>query len=91
MGSVTVRNIDDAIKESARLTAAKKGLSLEAELRALIERTYAPAKADRAARIRAMSDEDWVSELIAIANGADLQLPERSDPPEREREIFGAN
>ncbi|MEQ8744218.1 hypothetical protein [Parasphingorhabdus sp.] len=44
MGSVTVRKIDDATKQSLREVAAKQGRSIEAELRALIERTYGPKK-----------------------------------------------
>ena len=79
MGSITIRNVDDAIKSGARLAAANNGRSLEAELRALLDRTYAPAKADRAARIRAMSGEDWVNELIELAGGVGLELPTRAD------------
>ena len=77
MGSITIRKLDDAVKNSARLAAAKNGRSLEAELRALLEATYAPAKRGKAKRIRDMAGDDWVHELIAIAGGADLQLPTR--------------
>jgi plasmid stability protein len=91
MGSITIRNLQDGVKEAARLAAAKNGRSLEAEIRALLERTYAPANGDRAARIRAMSGDDWVSELIAIAGGADLQLPERTNLARDGRETFGAD
>ncbi|AMO71556.1 FitA-like ribbon-helix-helix domain-containing protein [Sphingorhabdus sp. M41] len=44
MGSVTIRKIDDATKQSLREVAAREGRSVEAELRALIERTYGPKK-----------------------------------------------
>ena len=77
MGSITIRKIDDAVKSSARLAAAKNGRSLEAELRALLERTYAPSQLDRAARLRAMSGQELVDHLIKIANGAALVLPAR--------------
>lgn len=77
MGSVTIRNLDDAVKRNARLAAAAKGLSLEAELRALLERTYADANHDRAARLRAMSGAEFVEHLVRTANGATLELPER--------------
>ncbi len=40
MGSITIRNLSDGVKESARVTAAQNGRSLEAEIRALLERTY---------------------------------------------------
>jgi plasmid stability protein len=70
VGSVTIRNIDDALKQNARLAAAANGRSLEAELRALIERTYARPASERAARIRAMSGAEFVDHLIKTANGA---------------------
>ncbi|MEQ1549256.1 MAG: hypothetical protein ABL918_11520 [Chakrabartia sp.] len=70
MGSVTIRNVDDAIKSNARLAAAKNGRSMEAEIRALLERTYAPARDDRVARLRAMSGKEAIQHLIKVANGA---------------------
>ena len=89
MGNLMIRNIDDAIHQNARMEAAKNGRSLEAELRALLERTYAPPPNEHAARIRAMSGKEFIDHLIATANGADLQLPERTI--DRDREIFGAD
>lgn len=77
MGAVTIRNIDDLVKHNARLAAAANGRSLEAELRALLVKTYLPAQDDRAARIRAMSGPEFVQHLIRTANGADLQIPPR--------------
>ena len=77
MGSVTIRNIDDAIKQSARLTAAKNGRSLEAELRALLRRTYGQASDDRAARLRAMSGKEAVAHLTKLAGGVGLDIPSR--------------
>lgn len=70
MGSVTIRNIDDAIKQSARLAAAKNGRSLEAELRALLVSTYGETQTAHARRIRAMSGSEFVDHLIKTANGA---------------------
>jgi len=75
MGSVTIRNLDEAIKHSARLAAARNGRSLEAELRALLEQTYAPPMQERVKAIREATSDNWVQELIDIAGGADLQLP----------------
>lgn len=89
MGSVTIRNINDAVKESARLSAAKNGRSLEAELRTLLEQTYAPTTADPA-QIRDLTGDDWVHKLIAIAGGVGLELPPRKDLLS-DREIFGAD
>lgn len=89
MGNLTIRNIDDAAKHNARMVAAANGRSLEAELRMLIERTYARPDDDRAKRIRAMNGEDFVRHLIATAGGADIELPKRT--VSATREIFGAD
>ena len=70
MSSVTIRNIDDAIKQGARLAAAANGRSVEAELRALLKATYAPATDNRTARLRAMSGKEAIAHLVKIANGA---------------------
>ena len=70
MGNLTIRNIDDAIHRNARLAAAKNGRSLEAELRALLERTYAVPGDAHAARIRAMSSREFIEHLVKTANGA---------------------
>ncbi len=81
MGSVTIRNLADAVKHNARLAAAANGRSLEAELRALLERTYAEAADTHAARIRTMSSAVFVDHLIKVANGAGDGV---FDDPERE-------
>jgi plasmid stability protein len=89
MGSVTIRNLDDAIKQSARLAAARNGRSLEAELRALLVKTYGDADDERAQRIRAMSSREFVDHLIKTANGATLEIPD--DMIDEDRDIFGAD
>jgi antitoxin FitA len=70
MGSITIRNVDEEIKRGARLAAAANSRSLEAELRALLRATYAPATDNRTARLRAMSGKEAVAHLVKIANGA---------------------
>jgi antitoxin FitA len=89
MGAITIRNIDDRIKQSARIAAAANGRSLEAELRALIERTYRITDHERAARIRAMSSKEFIDHMIATAGGADIELTERTS--DSTREVFGAD
>ena len=76
MGSVTIRNVSDEIKQAARLAAVKNGRSMEAELRALIERTYAPEE-DRGAWLRAMSGPEFVEHLAKVSNGVMLDIPPR--------------
>jgi antitoxin FitA len=82
MGSITIRNVDEEIKKGARLVAARNGRSLEAELRALLEKTYAPCIDERAARIRAMSSKDFFQHLIETANGAGEGVFDRDDEEE---------
>ncbi len=77
MGSITIRNIDDAIKQGARLEGVKNGRSMEAEIRALLERTYRPARDERTARILAMSPKEFIAHMVATANGVGLEIPER--------------
>lgn len=89
MGSVTIRNLDDAVKRNARLAAARNGRSLEAELRALLERSYRHEVSDRSAWLRAMSGAEFVEHLVRTANGATLELPERNIDPDTD--IFGAD
>jgi plasmid stability protein len=91
MGSVTIRNLDNAVKRNARLAAAANGRSLEAELRALLERTYKDAQSERAARIRAMSGAEFVQHLIATANGAGEGAFDFDDPTDEDEDIFGAD
>ena len=92
MGSVTIRNLDDAIKQNARVAAATNGRSLEAELRALLERTYADADSARVTRIKAMSGQEFVDHLIAITRPG---FPDDPFAVERTidsgRDIFGAD
>ena len=89
MGSVTIRNLDDKVKRNARLAAARNGRSLEAELRNLLERAYADSTDERTARVRAMSGAEFVDHLIRTANGATLELPERTI--DEDRDVFGAD
>ena len=84
MGSITIRNIDDAIKQGARLEGVKNGRSMEAEIRALLERTYRPARDQRTARILAMSPKEFIDHLVATADGADIE----QFIPARESEDF---
>jgi antitoxin FitA len=84
MGSITIRNINEEIKKGARLAAAANGRSVEAELRALLEKTYGPAIDERAAKIRAMSPKVFIEHLIKTANEADIG----QYVPPRENENF---
>ncbi|MFZ4071829.1 MAG: FitA-like ribbon-helix-helix domain-containing protein [Caulobacterales bacterium] len=70
MASLTIRNLDDDIKERLRVRAAHNGRSMEEEARAILRATVAGATAvDLWSRSRA---------LFAGAKGVDLELSLRA-------------
>lgn len=72
MSTLTIRNLDSAIKEKLRAVAARHGCSMEAEVRDILRQALMPAKPDRGvgSRIRAR---------FAAEGGVDLELPARID------------
>jgi plasmid stability protein len=79
MSSITVRNLDPAIKERLRVRAAENGHSMEAEVRRILQTVLkGPARAPASnlyERIRARVDP---------LGGIDLELPPREptrEPP----------
>ena len=79
MGSITIRRLDDDLKERLRRRAARHGRSMEDEVRELLRTTLAMEAAEPdnlAERIRAR---------FAPLGGVDLKLPEREpvrEPPQ---------
>ena len=45
MGSITVRNLDESVKNGLRLRAARHGWSMEQEVRQILQQTVAPSLA----------------------------------------------
>jgi plasmid stability protein len=79
MGSITIRKLDPALKETLRIRAAQHGHSMEAEVRSILQAALkAPARGPESnlyERIRALVDP---------VGGIDLELPLREparDPP----------
>lgn len=79
MSSITIRNLDPAIKERLRVQAAEHGHSMEAEARRILQITLKgparPPASNLYERIRA---------LVEPLGGIDLELPPREparDPP----------
>jgi len=46
MSSITVRNLDEAVKNSLRIRAARHGWSMEQEVRQILAQTVAPEQAE---------------------------------------------
>jgi plasmid stability protein len=75
MASITIRNLDDDIKQRLRVRAAKRGRSMEEEARDILRRVTNENEAPRdlAAAIRAR---------ISSADRVNLDLPARESMPE---------
>ena len=80
MASLTIRNLDEALKQRLRLRAAEQGRSMEEEARTILRSALAapPPPRNLAAAIRAR---------IVPLGGVDLELPARD--PMREPPTFG--
>jgi antitoxin FitA len=69
MAVMTIRNLDDEVREKLRIRAAQHGRSMEAEVRAIltdavaspIERTLA----------------DVLADLVEAGRGGDFEIPDR--------------
>ena len=80
MGSLTIRRIDDRMKEQLRVRAARKGVSMEEEARRILAAAVneqAPAHGNVA---------DAIAGIMDPLGGVDLYLPPRI--PIREFFIF---
>jgi plasmid stability protein len=77
MATVTIRNLDDGVRDRIRVAAARHGRSMEAELRAALEQFYAAEDEKglgsriraRFAKVGGIEPEEW--------------LPARDDEPAR--------
>ena len=80
MATLTIRNLDPALKERLRVRAAQHGRSMEAEVRDILRETLKeperPHTTNLYERIRAR---------FAPLGGADLDLPPRDPAPEPPR------
>lgn len=74
MSTLTVRNLDEAVKARLRVRAAENGRSMEAEARAILRSTLLAeqAGAPLGSRIHAR---------FAALGGAEVEPPRRSEQP----------
>ncbi len=79
MATMTIRNIDPAVKERLRVRAAQHGHSMEAEVRRILnDAAWVQEPAENIVQI--------ARELFGPENGIDLELPPRE--PAREPPSF---
>ncbi len=81
MSSITIRNLDPAIKQSLRVRAAEHGHSMEAEARRILQSALKGA-----ARHQGRTLYDRIHDRFAAIGGVDLELPPRE--PGREPSQF---
>jgi plasmid stability protein len=74
MAALSIRDLDDAVKEKLRLRAARNGRSMEAEIRAILT----TAVTDDAPRTDLFSA---LTERFAQLGGSDFALPARTTTP----------
>lgn len=86
MSTITVRNLDDDIKQALRERAAKRGVSMEQEVRAILRDVTAGQPTEK------RSDESFmesINRLKAKYGAFDLDIPPRSrasrEPPSFDR------
>lgn len=76
MAAITIRDLDDDVKERLRVRAAENGRSMEAEARAILE--AATTKPARAKNIGVA-----LLDLGEKFGGIELDLPSRDEPSKR--------
>lgn len=76
MAAITIRDLDDDVKERLRVRAAENGRSMEAEARAILE-------AATTRPVRAKNIGVAFIELGQEFGGIELDLPSREEPDER--------
>lgn len=72
MASITIRNLDDQIKEQLRIAAAHNGHSMEEEARLILGRALATV--DRAGGLGSR-----IRNRFRLSGGAELDLPARKE------------
>jgi plasmid stability protein len=76
MATLTIRNLDEGTKQTLRLRAARRGVSLEEEVRGILRSVTAEAEPPR------IFDNlyDAIRDLVEPYGGFELEIPERSYP-----------
>lgn len=75
MAALSIRDLDDSVREKLRLRAARNGRSMEAEIRAILTSAVTTDEPARTELFTALT------ERFARLGGVDLDLPPRGTPP----------
>lgn len=80
MASITIRNLDDALKRRLRVRAAEHGRSMEEEAREILQQVVGPPLASG-------NLGQSIHDRFAALGGVELQMPSRT--PKRASPEFG--
>ncbi|WP_051441494.1 FitA-like ribbon-helix-helix domain-containing protein [Arthrobacter sp. H14] len=84
MGSVTIRNVDDELKQQIRLRAATNGNSMEAEIRVALRNAFFTQGYAYGASKRVRRGEEpgwvksWMQSCLAIGSMEDVRILPRT-------------
>jgi plasmid stability protein len=89
VASITIRNLDDALKAELRVRAARNGRSMEEEVRVILRQALAEGPEESpgfgekgAAPFKTKSLGELIREDFAGTGGLDIDLPPREMGPE---------
>ena len=71
MSSISIRNLDEAVKDSLRIRAARHGWSMEQEVREILQQTVASEQT------QAISFAERINQRFAGLDAESLSLPAR--------------
>lgn len=74
MAMLTIRNLDDTLKAQLRIRAAQHGLSMEEEVRRILQQILSPQNPQKGFGTRVHQ------RVVALTGGIDWPLPARSLP-----------
>lgn len=74
MAAVSIRNLDDGVKERLRIRAAGHGRSMESEVRAILEDAVKDP-------IQSVGLMQTLLDRFSEIGGVELEVPARSTPP----------
>lgn len=77
MPTITIRNIDESLKNRLRISAARNGCSMEEEVRRILRRNLMPKTPQKGMG-------SWIHQRFRDIGLADLPLPARSLPRQRD-------
>ena len=77
MATLTIRNLDDAVRDRLRQRAAAHGHSMEEEVRQILRQVVKPAESEATSEGLGSRIHNHFAQLGGVA----LELPSRSDTP----------